>query len=94
MLPVDEAAPAPEGGVTAGRADALVAGVRAGRARAIGRAISEVERDCRLDEKVIRHIIVMHEDEPPTVGTTADDFDQAPLRREDDDLGLGLGRDE
>ena len=45
MLPVDEAAPAPEGGVTADRADALVAGVRAGRARAIGRAISQVERD-------------------------------------------------
>jgi hypothetical protein len=42
MLPVDERSPAPKTAVTADRADALVAGVRAGRARAIGRAISEV----------------------------------------------------
>jgi ribosomal protein S6 len=62
--------------------------------RSLPKFINEIERDCRLDEKVIRHIIIAHEEEPPTVGKTADDFDQAPLRREDDDLGLGLGRDE
>ncbi|MCO5169748.1 MAG: 30S ribosomal protein S6 [Planctomycetes bacterium] len=55
--------------------------------RAAPKAVNELDRDLRLDEKVIRHIIVMHEQEPPTVGKTADDFDQAPMRRDDDERG-------
>jgi small subunit ribosomal protein S6 len=53
--------------------------------RALPKIINELDRDMRLDEKVMRHIIVMHEEEPPTVGKTADDFDQAPMRRDEDD---------
>lgn len=56
--------------------------------RAAPRTVNEIDRDLRLDEKVIRHIIVMHEQEPPTIGKTADDFDQAAPRREEDDRGL------
>ena len=56
--------------------------------RSLPKHLSDIERDVRLDERVARHIIVMHEVEPPTVGKTADDFDQAPPRREDDD-GMG-----
>lgn len=55
--------------------------------RAAPKSVNEIDRDLRLDEKVIRHIIVMHEQEPPTVGKTADDFDQAPSRRDEDDRG-------
>ncbi len=53
MLPVDERSPAPKNAVTAHRADALVAGVRVGSARAIGRAISEVERDSEAGRRVV-----------------------------------------
>lgn len=53
MLPVDEASSPPHGGVTADRVDVLVAGVRAGRARAIGRTISEVERDSEAGRRVV-----------------------------------------
>jgi len=67
--------------------------------RSLPKHLSDIERDVRLDERVARHIIVMHEVEPPTVGKTADDFDQAPPRREDDDsmgdmmggMGGGMG---
>ena len=62
--------------------------------RALPKIINELDRDLRLDEKVIRHIIVMHEEEPPTVGKTADDFDQAPMRRDDEDRMGGLGVEE
>ena len=50
--------------------------------RALPKLVFEIDRDMRLDEKVIRHIILSHEEEPPTVGMLADDFDQAPPRRE------------
>jgi small subunit ribosomal protein S6 len=53
--------------------------------RALPKSVFEIDRDMRLDEKVIRHIIVQHEEEPPTVGMLADDFDQAPPRREGED---------
>lgn len=55
--------------------------------RSAPKTVNEIDRDLRLDEKVIRHIIVMHEQEPPTVGKTADDFDQAPMRRDDEERG-------
>lgn len=55
--------------------------------RAAPKIVNEIDRDLRLDEKVLRHVIVMHEQEPPTVGKTADDFDQAPSRRDEDDRG-------
>jgi small subunit ribosomal protein S6 len=58
--------------------------------RALPKIINELDRDLRLDEKVMRHIIVMHEEEPPTVGKTADDFDQAPMRRDEDDRMVGV----
>lgn len=53
MLPADEAGSTLHGDATVDRADALVAGVRAGRARAIGRVISEVERDSETGRRVV-----------------------------------------
>ncbi len=53
MSSADEVPSTPHGGVSADRADALVDGVRAGRARAIGRAISEVERDSEVGRRVV-----------------------------------------
>jgi small subunit ribosomal protein S6 len=53
--------------------------------RALPKVVHEIDRDLRLDEKVVRHMLVMHEVEPPTVGKTAEDFDQAPMRRDDED---------
>jgi ribosomal protein S6 len=47
------------------------------------RAIVDLDRDLRLDERAVRHIIVHHEQEPPTVGKTAEDYDQN-ARKEDD----------
>lgn len=51
--------------------------------RAKPRVITDLDRDLRLDERAVRHIIVHHEQEPPTVGKTAEDFDQN-ARKEDD----------
>ncbi|CAG0991074.1 putative GTPase [Burkholderiales bacterium] len=53
MLPADETSSARNGVVTAEDAGGLVAGIRAGRARAIGRAISEVERDSEVGRSVV-----------------------------------------
>ena len=39
--------------------------------------ITDIDRDLRLDEKPIRHIVIAHEEEPPTVGKTAEDFEAA-----------------
>lgn len=58
--------------------------------RSAPRAVNEIDRDLRLDEKVIRHVIIQHDSEPATVGKTADDYDQAPPRR-DDDVMMGPG---
>jgi small subunit ribosomal protein S6 len=52
--------------------------------RAQPKSVNEIDRELRLDEKVIRHIIVQHDEEPVTVGKTADDYDQAPMRRDED----------
>jgi LAO/AO transport system kinase len=41
------------GAPTADSAEALAAGIRAGRARAIGRAISEVERDSEVGRRIV-----------------------------------------
>lgn len=38
--------------------------------------ISDLERDLRLDERCVRHLILSHDFEPPGVGKTAEDFDQ------------------
>lgn len=38
--------------------------------------INGLERDLRLDERCVRHLMVSHDFEPPTVGKTAEDFDQ------------------
>lgn len=54
--------------------------------RSLPKVVNELDHMLRLDEKVIRHIIVAHESEPPTVGKTADDFDQAPMRRDDEGM--------
>ena len=53
MLLAEEASSASHDGVTADRAAALVAGVRAGSPRAIGRAITEVERDSEAGCRVV-----------------------------------------
>ncbi len=49
--------------------------------RARPETISGLDRDLRLDEKPVRHLIVAHEEEPPTVGKTAEDFEAG---RQDD----------
>jgi len=36
----------------------------------------DLERDLRLDERCIRHLVISHDFEPPGVGKTAEDFDQ------------------
>jgi small subunit ribosomal protein S6 len=38
--------------------------------------IADLERDLRLDERCVRHLIISHDFEPPGVGKTAEDFDQ------------------
>ena len=38
--------------------------------------ISDLERDLRLDERCVRHVVLSHDFEPPNVGKTAEDFDQ------------------
>lgn len=48
--------------------------------------LAELERDLRLDEQIARFMITVHDEEPPTVGMMADDFDQAAPRREDDEM--------
>ncbi|MCC6193119.1 MAG: methylmalonyl Co-A mutase-associated GTPase MeaB [Burkholderiales bacterium] len=53
MLPADETSLAWDDVVATDGADGLVAGIRAGRARAIGRAISEVERDSEVGCRVV-----------------------------------------
>lgn len=37
---------------------------------------SDLERDLRLDERCVRHLLISHDFEPPGVGKTAEDFDQ------------------
>ncbi len=39
--------------------------------------IADIDRDLRLDDKPIRHIVIAHEEEPPTVGKTSEDFEAA-----------------
>ncbi|HBP19556.1 MAG TPA: 30S ribosomal protein S6 [Planctomycetes bacterium] len=38
--------------------------------------INDLERDLRLDDRSVRHVVIHHPFEPPTVGKTAEDFDQ------------------
>lgn len=37
--------------------------------------INELERDLRLDDRCVRHVVISHAFEPPTVGKTAEDFE-------------------
>ena len=53
--------------------------------------INELERDLRLDERCVRHLVTVHDFEPPTVGKTAEDFDQ---KQEDERERGGGGRRE
>ena len=39
--------------------------------------IDEIERVLRLDERVVRHLVLVHEEEPHNVGVTADELEAA-----------------
>jgi len=39
--------------------------------------IPAIDRDLRLDERAVRHLINVHDEEPPNVGMTSDDMEQA-----------------
>ena len=43
-----------------------------------------IERDLRLDERALRHLLLRHEAEPSTCSKTADDFEAAGRLQEDD----------
>lgn len=57
--------------------------------RAKPAVLSDLDRDLRLDEKAVRHILIYHEQEPPTVGKTAEDFDQAGRAADDERVSRG-----
>ena len=45
--------------------------------RAEPRVTAELELQLRLEERVIRHMLLTHESEPPGVGQSAEDFEAA-----------------
>lgn len=54
----------------------------------------ELERDLRLDERAMRHLLLVHEDEPPGVGKSAEEMEQAHGPREREERmtgGFGMG---
>jgi small subunit ribosomal protein S6 len=46
--------------------------------------VADIDRDLRLDERCARHLIIYHEEEPPTVGKSAEDFEGSALARREE----------
>ncbi|MEZ6183608.1 MAG: 30S ribosomal protein S6 [Planctomycetota bacterium] len=45
--------------------------------RAEPKTTRELEQQIRLEERILRHLLLVHDSEPPGVGQTAEDFDAA-----------------
>jgi ribosomal protein S6 len=52
---------------------------------------SELDREIRLDERSARHLLLVHDFEPPTVGMAAEDFEALVKDREPRDRDFGGG---
>lgn len=59
--------------------------------RAKPAVVSDLDREIRLDERCARHMIVVHDFEPPTVGMAAEDFETAVKDREPREREFGGG---